>query len=50
MSRPRTFQKIILNLQQFWADQGCVILQPLDVEVGAGTYHLATFLRAAITK
>lgn len=50
MSRPSTFQKIILSLQQFWADQGCVILQPLDVEVGAGTHHLATFLRAAITK
>ena len=46
MSRPRTFQEIILNLQQFWADQGCVILQPLDMEVGAGTFHPATFLRA----
>jgi len=33
-------------LQQFWADQGCVILQPLDMEVGAGTFHPATFLRA----
>ena len=46
MARPRTFQDIILNLQQFWADQGCVILQPLDMEVGAGTFHPATFLRA----
>lgn len=46
MSQPRTFQEIILNLQQFWADQGCVILQPLDMEVGAGTFHPATFLRA----
>jgi len=33
-------------LQQFWADQGCVIMQPLDMEVGAGTFHPATFLRA----
>src|SRR3989338_3844076 len=41
-----TFQDIILTLQQFWANQGCVILQPLDMEVGAGTFHPATFLRA----
>jgi glycyl-tRNA synthetase alpha chain len=41
-----TFQALILKLQQFWADQGCVILQPLDMEVGAGTFHPATFLRA----
>jgi glycyl-tRNA synthetase alpha chain len=41
-----TFQDIILNLQQFWANQGCVVLQPLDMEVGAGTFHPATFLRA----
>lgn len=41
-----TFQEIILKLQQFWSDQGCVILQPLDAEVGAGTFHPATFLRA----
>jgi len=41
-----TFQELILKLQQFWADQGCVILQPLDMEVGAGTFHPATFLRA----
>ena len=41
-----TFQEIILRLQQFWADQGCVVLQPLDMEVGAGTFHPATFLRA----
>ena len=46
MARPSTFQEIILSLQQFWADQGCVILQPLDMEVGAGTFHPATFLRA----
>lgn len=42
----KTFQGLILALQQFWADQGCVILQPLDMEVGAGTFHPATFLRA----
>ncbi len=41
-----TFQGLILALQQFWADQGCVIIQPLDSEVGAGTFHTATFLRA----
>ena len=35
-----------MNLQQFWANQGCVVLQPLDMEVGAGTFHPATFLRA----
>ena len=46
MSRPKTFQEIILSLQHFWADQGCVILQPLDMEVGAGTFHPATFLGA----
>jgi glycyl-tRNA synthetase alpha chain len=41
-----TFQGLILALQQFWAEQGCVIIQPLDLEVGAGTFHTATFLRA----
>ncbi len=41
-----TFQGLILALQQYWAQQGCVILQPLDLEVGAGTFHPATFLRA----
>jgi glycyl-tRNA synthetase alpha chain len=41
-----TFQDLILKLQQFWAQRGCVILQPLDMEVGAGTFHPATFLRA----
>jgi glycyl-tRNA synthetase alpha chain len=41
-----TFQGLILALQQFWADNGCVIIQPLDIEVGAGTFHPATFLRA----
>ena len=42
----KTFQGLILALQQFWADKGCVVLQPLDLEVGAGTFHPATFLRA----
>jgi glycyl-tRNA synthetase alpha chain len=42
----QTFQGLILALQEYWADQGCVILQPLDLEVGAGTFHPATFLRA----
>ena len=41
-----TFQGLILALQDYWARQGCVILQPLDMEVGAGTFHPATFLRA----
>ncbi|MDA8329555.1 MAG: glycine--tRNA ligase subunit alpha [Betaproteobacteria bacterium] len=40
------FQDIILKLQAFWAQQGCVLLQPYDVEMGAGTFHTATFLRA----
>nr|WP_298414129.1 glycine--tRNA ligase subunit alpha [uncultured Halomonas sp.] len=42
----QTFQGLILALQQYWAEQGCVILQPLDMEVGAGTFHPATFLRS----
>lgn len=41
-----TFQEIIQILQGYWAEQGCVILQPLDMAVGAGTFHAATFLRA----
>jgi len=44
--RPRTFQDLILRLQQYWAAQGCVLMQPYDLEVGAGTFHVATFLRA----
>jgi glycyl-tRNA synthetase alpha chain len=43
---PQTFQGLILALQEFWSEQGCVIVQPLDLEVGAGTFHPATFLRA----
>ena len=46
MSPTRSFQGLILALQQFWAEQGCVILQPYDMEVGAGTFHPATTLRA----
>jgi glycyl-tRNA synthetase alpha chain len=41
-----TFQDLILVLQRFWADQGCILLQPYDLEVGAGTFHPATTLRA----
>ena len=45
-TRPLSFQGLILKLQNFWAEQGCVILQPYDMEVGAGTFHPATFLRS----
>ncbi len=41
-----TFQQVILRLQEFWDRQGCILLQPYDMEVGAGTFHTATFLRA----
>ncbi|ANB01681.1 glycine--tRNA ligase subunit alpha [Ectothiorhodospira sp. BSL-9] len=41
-----TFQGLILALQDYWARQGCVLLQPYDMEMGAGTFHWATFLRA----
>jgi glycyl-tRNA synthetase alpha chain len=41
-----TFQDLILRLQTYWARRGCVLLQPYDIEVGAGTFHTATFLRA----
>jgi len=42
----QTFQELILALQQFWAERGCVIAQPYDMPMGAGTFHPATFLRA----
>ncbi len=42
----RSFQGLILTLQRFWAEQGCAILQPYDMEMGAGTFHPATTLRA----
>jgi len=50
MSKPApvrvdTFQDLILALQRYWATHGCVILQPYDMEMGAGTFHPATFLR-----
>ena len=50
MSKAKTpqpsFQDLILTLQQYWAERGCVIMQPYDMEMGAGTFHPATFLRA----
>ncbi len=46
ISKPDCFQDIIIRLQAYWADQGCAILQPYDMEVGAGTLHPATALRA----
>jgi tetrameric-type glycyl-tRNA synthetase beta subunit/tetrameric-type glycyl-tRNA synthetase alpha subunit len=42
----RTFQELIFALEKYWAEQGCVILQPYDMEMGAGTFHSATFLRS----
>ena len=42
----RTFQELIFALQQYWSDRGCIVLQPYDMEVGAGTFHTATFLRS----
>jgi glycyl-tRNA synthetase alpha chain len=43
---PATFQDLILKLQSYWAKHGCVLLQPYDMEMGAGTFHPATFLKA----
>ena len=43
---PATFQDLILALQRYWAGHGCVLMQPYDMEMGAGTFHPATFLRA----
>ena len=45
-AKPRTFQELIFTLQRYWSEQGCAILQPYDMEVGAGTFHTATFLRS----
>ena len=45
-AKPKSFQDLILTLQAYWADKGCAILQPYDMEVGAGTLHPATVLRA----
>ncbi len=47
---PRSFQEIILRLQSYWAGKGCAVLQPYDMEVGAGTFHPATTLRALGSK
>ena len=44
--KPKSFQDIILKLSAYWSSKGCAILQPYDMEVGAGTSHTATFLRA----
>src|SRR5215510_8959172 len=46
LSPTKSFQGLILTLQGYWAAKGCVILQPYDMEVGAGTFHPATTLRA----
>ncbi len=46
MPQPLSFQKLILTLHDYWSDRGCVILQPYDMEMGAGTFHPATTLRA----
>jgi len=43
---PSSFQSLIFELQQYWSRNGCVIVQPLDMEIGAGTFHPSTFLRA----
>ena len=45
-TKPLSFQQIILKLHNYWSDRGCVILQPYDMEMGAGTFHPATTLRA----
>jgi glycyl-tRNA synthetase alpha chain len=44
--KTNTFQDLIFKLQQYWADQGCIIVQPIDIEVGAATFHPASFLHA----
>src|SRR5579885_2607334 len=46
VAKPLTFQQLILTLQDYWSGQGCVLLQPYDLEMGAGTFHPATTLRA----
>ncbi|MEL6578046.1 MAG: glycine--tRNA ligase subunit alpha, partial [Pseudomonadota bacterium] len=45
-AKPRSFQEILLRLSQYWAANGCAVMQPYDMEVGAGTFHPATTLRA----
>ncbi|MCA1713690.1 MAG: glycine--tRNA ligase subunit alpha, partial [Gammaproteobacteria bacterium] len=46
MPETATFQQLIQTLNAYWAGHGCALIQPLDMEVGAGTFHPATFLRA----
>jgi len=46
VAKPKSFQEIVLRLQNYWSDNGCALLQPYDMEVGAGTFHTATFLTA----
>ncbi|MFH1467461.1 MAG: glycine--tRNA ligase subunit alpha [Pseudomonadota bacterium] len=46
MAEPLSFQDLVLTLLRYWGDRGCAILQPLDMQVGAGTFHPATFLRS----
>jgi len=46
MAAPLNFQDLIMTLTKYWGDRGCVVLQPLDLQVGAGTFHPATFLRS----
>ena len=46
MANNQTFQELVNSLQEFWHQHGCVILQPIDLEVGAGTFHPSTFLKA----
>ncbi|HIP18786.1 MAG TPA: glycine--tRNA ligase subunit alpha, partial [Sulfurovum sp.] len=45
-----TFSELLLKLQQFWADQGCNIVQPYDIPSGAGTFHPATLLKSLDSK
>ncbi len=49
-TKPTCFQEVILNLQSYWASKGCAVLQPYDMEVGAGTFHPATTLRSLGSK
>ena len=50
MSKNITFSKMLLKLQEYWADQGCNVLQPYDIPSGAGTFHPATLLRSLDSK
>ena len=50
MNNSLTFSQILLKLQQYWAEQGCNIVQPYDIPAGAGTFHPATLLRSLDSK